>query len=120
MIRDPIHRTILNMIRYRGGESTLVYRTEGVYDPATSTVASTEEAFAIKTLVFEARESYAPNSLIRTGDQQMFVQADADLPAFDAANSSVIHNGKTYQIVWLKALNPSGKKVLMYELFVRG
>lgn len=120
MAVDMIHRTILNMIRRRGGESTLVYRTEGVYDPATSTVISTEEEFTIKTLVFDARESYAPNSLIRVGDQQMFVRADPDLPAFDAANSSVIHNGKTYQIVWLKALNPSGTKVLMYELFVRG
>ncbi len=120
MITDPIHRTIINLIRMRGGESTLIYRTEGVYDPATSTVASTEEEFTIKTLVFDAKESHAPNSRIRSGDQQMFVQADDNLPPFDAANSSVIHNGKTFQIVWLKALNPSGKKVLMYELFVRG
>lgn len=117
---DPIARTIANLIRTRGGEFTMTNRTSGAYNPATSSVSTVVETFTVRGIVFEARESTSANSLIRVGDKQVFIKADPQVPAPDAATGELVYKGKPHRIVWLKELNPSGSLPLMYELFIRG
>lgn len=116
---DPIARTIANLIRMRGGVATLVVKTAGVYDPATSKSITTEDSYDIKHITFNAKDSISPNSLIRSGDRQMFVQAEDSFPAPEAATGTVILNGQTFKIISANPLNPSGVKALMYELILR-
>lgn len=117
---DPIARTIANLIRTRGGSFTMTNSTPGAYNYETSQVELVVQTYTVKAIVFEARESVIPNSLIHAGDKQVFVKADPLIPAPDAVTTQFIYKGKPHRIVWLKELNPSGVAPLMYELFVRG
>lgn len=116
---DPIVRTIANLMRMRGGVATLVVKTAGVYDPATSKSVTIEDKYQITHITFNAKDSISPNSLIRTGDRQMFVKATGLFPAPEAATGTVILAGQTFKIVSANPLNPSGVSALMYELILR-
>jgi len=116
---DPIARTISNLIRLRGGSFTMTETKPGVYDPVTSLVSQTKKTYTVKGIVFEARQSVVPNSLIHAGDKQVFIKADPLLPVPDAVYGEFVYKGVPHRIVWLKELNPSGTNPLMYELIVR-
>lgn len=116
---DPIVRTIANLIKMRGGEFVMTVVTAGVYNPATSTVETTTDEYTVKAIVFDARESTSPGGLIKTGDKQVFIKADATIPAPDTGVGQFIYEGLPYDIVHVKHLNPSGSATMMYEIFVR-
>ncbi len=120
---DPFIRTVLNMMNMFGGDSILVVSSEGAYNPQTSSVSRTETQHAIKTLAFDYiqkhdGESVMSNTLIRSGDKQLYVQPST-FPRPRAKTDSVIYKGIKHSIVTIKEINPSGTSIVLYELFIR-
>ena len=122
-VLDPVSKTALNMLTKYGGYSTLVSNTYSSYDDSTSIAAKVTKKYQVKTLAFDYLTKHSgstadANSLIRAGDKQIFLLPSV-APAPVAVVDSLIHNGRVYNIVFVKDLNPSGSKSILYELFVR-
>lgn len=122
---DPVARTVMNLMRTRGGAATIVIPDgEPTYNPETSTVIATETYYPVRVLVFDYIQktqgaTVQGSTLIQTGDKQMFVQPTDDLPEPKARTSRVVFKGVNYDVITVKALDPSGTNVLLYELFIR-
>jgi len=116
---DPIVRTINNLMQLRGGPVDLVATTPGVYNPDTSQVDTQVVTVTVRGLVFDAKESVSPNSLIRAGDKQVFIQPQQDMPIPVPMSVELVYGGSRYSVVVVEELNPTGANVLLYELIVR-
>lgn len=123
---DPLVRAVMNMMRTKGGAASLVIPDgEPAYNPDTSTVISTETYYPVRVIVFDyikktdGTGTVYGSTLIETGDKQVFVQPTPDLPVPKARTGRVIFKGVSYNIITVKAIDPSGTNVLLYELFMR-
>lgn len=122
---DPIVRTVVNTMRTRGGDATLVLPDgEPVYNPATSTATSPETSYTIRVLVFDyIQKNMGMNTdaggLIQSGDKQMFVQPQSTLPKMRPRVGHVLYQGMKFDIITAKEVNPSGGNVILHELFIR-
>lgn len=120
---DPIARTVMNMMRVRGGTSYLQVKVVPVYDPATSTAsAGGVEEYEVRTIVFDylpkfSGETTADGTMIKAGDKQVFMNP-ANIPK-PKRGDVVLLSGTKWTVVTVKDHNPSGSNSYLYELFVR-
>lgn len=122
MILDPIARTVMNMMRVRGGTSYLQVKVPPVYDPATSTTTSGIEEYEVRTIVFDylpkfSGEITTDGTMIKAGDKQVFMNP-ANIPK-PKRGDVVLLSGTKWTVVTVKDHNPSGSNSYLYELFVR-
>lgn len=123
MILDPIARTVLNLMKTKGGISYLQIKTASVYDPATSTtLPGTLEEFETRTIALDyypkfAGETTTDGTLIKAGDKQIFMHP-AGVPK-PKRGDVVLHAGQKFTIVTVKDFNPSGANSYLYEIFAR-
>jgi hypothetical protein len=120
---DPIARTVFSLMSKFGGPATLVSKATSEYDPNTSTNVITETTKQLRVMVFDYIPKFTGmgtenGSLIRAGDKQVFVSPSPGL-VFQSSTDAIMWQGKKYDIVAVKELNPSGTKVLLFEIFVR-
>lgn len=120
---DPFNRVVLNMVTKYGGYSTLNVASAGSYDATTSRVVETNVQYQIRTLKFDYipkkdGETTMPNTLIRSGDKQLFV-LPSTAPIPNPKTDEVIYQGVRHSIITVKELNPSGSNLMLIELFIR-
>lgn len=123
-ILDPVYRTVLQMMAARGGDGTLIAKGIPEYDPTTSSATSTDINYPVRVLVFDYIQKQAGlatenNSLIRTGDKQVFIKPYEGLPSPTAKDFTLVLKEVPYSVITVKEVNPSNANVYLYELFVR-
>lgn len=123
---DPIIRTISNMMSRFGGTSTLTVTTsESSYDYDTSTSEEVVTDYPVQSIAFDYIQkkdgigSGEGNTLIRSGDKQIFIKPYPSLPLPNPRTDNVTYKGTVYTIVTVKDYNPSGVQSVLYELFIR-
>lgn len=117
-------RVVANMMARYGGAASVVIVSKGTYDVETSSVPTTETQYAVKAMVFDYTlqsngSQTEKNSLIQTGDKQVFVQPTDDVPALSPEKDFVVIGTKRYRIITYKELNPAQSGNILMELFVR-
>lgn len=122
---DPIVRTVLNLMAFRGGDATVIVPSQAAeYDYATSTMVNNVVNYPCRALVFDYLQKHdgiggGNKSLIESGDRQMFLKPSADLPRLRAKIDSVLWGNRKFTIATVKEVNPSGTNIILYELFIR-
>lgn len=122
---DPIVRTVLNMMAFRGGDATVIVPSKDAeYDPATSTSKNSVVNYPVRAIVFDYLQKHdgmggGSKTLVESGDRQMFLKPSPDLPKLRAKIDSVIWGDRKFTIATCKEMNPTGTNVILYELFIR-
>ena len=124
---NPIVRTVMSVMARQGGDAMMVFPSgDPVYDVNTSTSITPTVTYPVRVLIFDYVKKtdgagVVGNSLIESGDKQVFVQPTYDLPKPKARISSLVIQDVTYNVITVKAIDPAGTgDVILYELFVRG
>ncbi len=119
---DPFIRTVLNMMTRFGGDFIMSAPDVSSYDVSTSTATVTPVQHTVRAIIMDyvpKLEGVGNGSLIQSGDKQVFMKPDDAIPAPDPLINTLLINGVKYRIVTIKELNPSGTKVVLYEMYVR-
>lgn len=122
---DPIVRTINNILtRYGGTCIVTINIDDGEYDYATSTAVISKTDYTVQMIAFDYIQRMQgigseTNTLIRSGDKQLFIKQTAGMPLPNPATDSVIYNGTRFNIITVKDVNPSGASSFVLEVFVR-
>lgn len=115
-----------NKLLVRFGQSlTISHAVLGVYNTDTGTVSNTVTTQTASGAIFEWSPnnprygtSNIPASLILDGDKQLYLSA-LGITAPNVNDTITDVNGKSYVIIMIKPLAPSGVNVL-YEMNIRG
>ena len=104
------------LLKKFGQSMTLTRDVAGNYDPTTGSVSNTVQTFVDFGVVlpFSNGVSSIADSLIQTGDRQVFIQMSTEPKPTDKITIA----GAVHNIVNVKPLEPSGVNVL-YELQIR-
>lgn len=104
------------LLKKFGQSMTLTRDVAGNYDPTTGSISNTVQTFVDFGVVlpFSNGVSSVADSLIQTGDRQVFIQMSTEPKPTDKITIA----GAVHNIVNVKPLEPAGVNVL-YELQVR-
>jgi hypothetical protein len=129
---NAFDRTVANMMSRFGTDAHMIVSVSEVYDTSTSENTVVTHDYLVNAMFFDyvrknEGEGTQQNTLIRTGDKQVYVQPPQKnddglpLPNFSANNTQLKVGNKTYKIITLKQLNPnlSNDGCILYELYVR-
>jgi hypothetical protein len=129
---NAFDRTVASMMSKFGTVGAIKVVLSESYDPATSENSVIYKDYPVNIMVFDyvrksEGEGTQSNTLIKTGDKQVYVQPPQKtdnglpLPSFSANNSFLKLNGKTYKIITVKQLNPSltSDGCMLFELYIR-
>jgi len=129
---NAFDRTVASMISKFGTTANLSVAISEEYDPATSENTVMYQDYLVNIMVFDyvrknEGEGTEQNTLIKTGDKQVFVQPPqktemgVSLPHLSPNRDFLKVNDKIYKIVTLKQYNPSmsTEGCVMYEMYVR-
>jgi hypothetical protein len=109
--------TALRLIARENLNATLIKRVEGAYDPATGTNSITDPNYTVKSalLNFKANETNKPDSLIKSTDRKILIQATTVTPD---TSDIITCSGTTYRIIAVRTCNPAGVDIF-HELQAR-
>lgn len=114
----PIARDTIRLV---GASVTYTRVVVGAYDPATSSVSTTETPYSIKALVedYSLVDSGAgfASGLIEFGDKRVTI-AQSEISVVPTAGDKITHNGETYTVVRVQKTY-SGDNVALFELQAR-
>ena len=108
--------TARRLLKKFGQSMTLSRDVAGTYDPTTGSITNTVQTFVDFGVVLPYADgvSSVADSLIQSGDRQVFIQISTEPKPTDKITiAGVVHN-----VVTVKPLEPAGLNVL-YELQVR-
>lgn len=130
---DPFLRVVSNMVTRFGGPAVFIDNSNAItnYNPTTGKATTLPVTYNVAVLAFDFLQkkdgdSTMTNSLIRSGDKQIYMQTQPDpitnvpVPRPTAHVDQLQWNGRTYEIITVKQLNPSGGNVVYTEMFIRG
>jgi hypothetical protein len=125
-------RTVASMMSKFGTTANISVAISEAYDPETSENIVTYQDYPVNIMVFDyvrknEGEGTANNTLVQTGDKQVYVQPPQKtevgiaLPHLHANRDFLKISDKTYKIVTVKQLNPSlaQDNCILYELYIR-
>jgi hypothetical protein len=129
---NSLDRTVASMMSKFGTTAYITVAISEEYDPSTSENVVTYQDYLVNIMVFDyvrknEGEGTQNNTLIKTGDKQVYVQppqkteAGIPLPHLSANRDFLKIGDKTYKIVTVKQLNPSlaQENCILYELYIR-
>lgn len=129
---NPLDRTVSSMMSKFGTSAYISVAVSEEYDPATSENTVSYQDYLVNIMVFDyvrksEGEGTEQNTLIKTGDKQVYVQPPQKtevglaLPHLNANSDLLKIGNKLYKIVTVKQLNPSLSQdsCVLYELYVR-
>lgn len=113
---DEMAATAVELIAEFGMAMTLVRVTEGAYDPATSTQATTSANHTATGIKLDYRQSEIDGTMIRVGDQRVFLAPDVAVTPRTGDKLTI--SGESWQVVQASAAAPAGT-VVVHKLQVR-
>lgn len=121
---DDFVEVVTEMMQDYGGPAIFVSNAQTEYDPSTGKSVTTPNQFNVSILAFDflqKKDGYGGmnNSLVRSGDKQVYMQSGPLVPIPNAKTDTIIFNGSTFNIITVKSLNPSGSSVVVTEMFIR-
>lgn len=129
---NALDRTVANMVSKFGTQAAINVVIGESYDPSTSENTVTYQEYPVNVMVFDyvrknEGEGTQGNTLIKTGDKQVYVQPPQKtevgiaMPHLNPNRDLLLLAGKTYKIVTVKQLNPSlaQESCILYELYIR-
>jgi hypothetical protein len=121
---DPFLRVVSNMLSRYGGDGVLISRGDTPYNYSTSTQEQREDCYPLRMLAFDflqKKDGDRPmqNTLIQSGDKQIYMSAGSWVPRPIAGVDEIVYNSRVYSIVTVKELNPSGSTTVYTEMFIR-
>ncbi len=121
---DGILASVTRMIARYGGPGQFIHNAVGVYDPSVGTATATQTAYPVSLVAFDFLQKKdgdagQGNTLIRSGDKEIYMTSNVLLPRPVPKADSIIYTGRKYSIVTVKELNPSGLVSIVYQLFIR-
>lgn len=129
---DAFDEVVANMMQDFGTTAYVVVVTQEEYDPDTSENIVLTTNYKVKAMFFDYIDKTSgarteKNSLIQTGDKQVFIQpphkmdAGVPLPHLQAGKDHLKIGTKIYSIVAVKEYNTQLNKTgsILFELFVR-
>jgi hypothetical protein len=129
---NALDRTVATMMSRFGTTGTIKVAISEAYDPATSENSVTYQEYPVNVMAFDyvrkmEGEGTQGDTLIKTGDKQVYVQPPQKtevglaLPHLNANRDLLVISDKIYKIVTVKQLNPSlaQENCILYELYVR-
>ena len=123
---DPWLSVVSNMIGRFGGPGQLIKRpANNSYNPSTGKVVNVPISYSVKIIAFDFLQkkdgdSAMTNTLIKSGDKQIYMQFDSTVPTPVAHVDELVYAGNTFEIITVKQLNPSGSNVVYTEMYIRG
>lgn len=121
---SPFYDVVKTFMGLYGGDSVLIHVGDSVYDPNTSTQTNVEDLYNVRTLAFDYVSKFDgftthPNSLIKTGDKQIFMKPLDFAPDPRVDVDFIEAGGVRRRIISCKKLSPDNSNVLLFELFTR-
>lgn len=129
---NSLDRTVASMMSKFGTTAYISVAISEEYDPSTSENTVSYQDYLVNIMVFDyvrktEGEGAEHNTLIKTGDKQVYVQPPQKtevgiaLPHLNANRDFLKIGDKTYKIVTVKQLNPSlaQENCILYELYIR-
>lgn len=129
---NAFDRVVLSMMSKFGTTGSIYVAISESYDPSTSENTVSYQDYPVNIMLFDyvrktEGEGTQSNTLIKTGDKQVFVQPPQKtevgiaLPHLNSNRDLLKLGDKTYKIVTAKQLNPSMTQdgSVLYELYVR-
>jgi hypothetical protein len=109
--------TALSLLSSQGQAVTLTPPPTGTYNPATRTFTGTSTPIQTVGVVLPLSRGlmHMPGTDIQGGDQQLLLPGNIAQPSVDA---QVLANGKTYTIIEVNPVNPSGTPIY-FDCIVR-
>ena len=112
------------MLARFGGDAELIVESPAAYDPKTSKAVKNETRYPIRVAVFDYIKksdgaTVMTNTLIQSGDKQIIIKADPEVPEPQAKLHSVLFKGKRYNLVAVKDYDTSGETPIVYEAYGR-
>lgn len=122
--------TVLEFIKEMGASGTLLQAVEGVYDPSTGTVSTSDTEIAVEGILMDLTLqsnglSTKYNTLVEAGDKEFLMRpphktSDLASPVeISPASDRIVIGGFTYKIVTSKELNPTGVDPVLISLYLR-
>lgn len=129
---NAFDRTVASMMSKFGTTGAIKVAVSESYDPATSENSVIYQDYPVNIMVFDyvrksEGEGTQNNTLIKTGDKQVYVQPPQKtevalaLPHLNSNRDLLVIGDKVYKIVTVKQLNPSmvQENSILYELYIR-
>lgn len=129
---DAFDEVVYNMMQDFGTTAYVIVTTHEEYDADTSENIVTQENYKVKAVFFDYLDknsgvSAEKNTLIRSGDKQVFIQpphkteTGITLPHLDPSKDTLKIGNKIYKIVAVKEYNTTMSKsgCILYEAYVR-
>ncbi len=106
------------------GVTLQLVRTSTYYNPYTSGVSPSEVVYDVQAIVFDYTNKQEgsttkPNTLIQTGDKQVYLIPNIDVTRVDPTTDFIVINGRRHKIVAAKSVDPTQSSPYYFELFVR-
>jgi hypothetical protein len=113
----PFQNLASRLIGDKGREVTIVYKTDGVYDPATNTLSRGYED-SVQVVVFfkDAKSNAAQGDIVEA--QEKIVMIPALSNTAPRINDIIIDGNQEYTITDVKELKPANETIL-YEVRVK-
>lgn len=103
----------------KGRTVSLVYKTQGTYNPATGTFSGqTSTTQSVKMLITNFNKTEIDETLIKSGDRLGLLAPQTDLTRAPKTADKVTDNSETFTIVGIEEIKP-GDTVLLYKLQLR-
>lgn len=129
---DAFDEVVHNMMREFGTTAYVVVVVKEEYNPDTSENVVTTQNYKVKAMFFDYLDKNAGigterNTLVQTGDKQVFIQpphkteAGIPLPHLEPNKDKLKVGDRLYKIVAVKEYNPSINRsgCVLYEMYVR-
>ena len=113
-----------------GGQATLTTKSTGTYnvetgDYAYSTVNTQVEAILLDLILRSNGLATVSGTLVEQGDKRIFVRPVNKqyplqlMPNISPTSDTITMAGKTWKIINVKSVNPSGTNAILFELIVK-
>lgn len=125
MIPTEFQSAILSFFDEPGWSTTGTLKRSLVeYNPATSESNEIVSSFPVRIIPFDYMNKNEgtgtdSNTLIKTGDKQVFVLPDESFGSIDPTTDTLRIGDIIYNVITVKEMNPTASNIWYHELFVR-
>lgn len=121
---DDIVFCVTDILGEYGGPAQFISRSNGPYDPTVGTAPIVDTTYNVRMVAFDFLQKKdgdqgGENSLLKSGDKEVYMSSSVLLPRPNPKTDSIIYTGRKYSIITIKELNPSGTLSIVYQLFIR-
>lgn len=108
---DRISKTALKVIKKYGQVVTITRRTQGAYNPATSTAPVTETTETGRGVVYDYKDAEVDGTMVQRGDSKLLLSS-IGITKPTVNDVATLANGDKFTILDVDVVSPAGTDVV--------